>query len=231
MRYKGHEVIFNLHKLSQDQPNLFSLGSDEISVMRTFDESGYQFFLLFNTKDNYLFWVLNEEETVPDILQPLVDQYVVGRRSGFIFLVDETHNNRKVLAAIRGANATVNNYYDGPFDQLADNYVDETNISEYLQLASPNLRGRLDKYGYYTDRDGSSRVAVSPYFVYFNDNELGIMIDLINSSDDPYRTISKKGVDIFALRYPTQMPTRYPTPYPTAYPSTPTKYPSSTPTG
>jgi len=32
------------------------------------------------------------------------------------------------LAAIRGANATVNNYYDGPFDQLADNYVEQISV-------------------------------------------------------------------------------------------------------
>ena len=161
--------------------------------MRTFDESGYQFFLLFNEDRNYLFWVLNEEEIVPDKLEPLKDGLMVGRRSGFVFLVDEAHNDRKVLAAIRGANATVNNYYDGPFDQLADNYVDQTNISEYLQLASPTLRGRIDKYGYYMDREGSSRVAVSPYYVYFSESDLFRFMDIVRASADPYQTISQRG--------------------------------------
>lgn len=230
VRYKGKEVVFNLHKLNQDQPKLFQLGPNELSLMRTFDESGYQFFLLFNTKDNYLFWVLNEEEIVTDKLQPLLPNYVIGRRSGFVFLVDQNHNNRKVLVAIRGANATVNNYYDGPFDQLADNYVDQTNISEYLQLTSPTLRGRLDKYGYYTDRGGSSRVAVSPYFVYFSEAELGRMIEAVNSSDDPYRTISRKGLDLVPT--PTPFPTAFPTPFPTPFPPTPTLFPTpfTTPT-
>ena len=103
----------------------------------------------------------DEEELVPDELEHVQQDMLVGRRSGFAFFVDKAHQDRKILAAILGANATVNNYYDGPFDQLADNYVDVTNISKYLELAAPSLQGRIDKYGYYTDREGSSRVAVS----------------------------------------------------------------------
>ncbi len=206
VRYNRKEVTFHLHQLSQEPPKLFRLGEGEVFVMRTFDESGYQFFLLFNEQRNYLFWVLNEEELIPDALEPLETDVLVGRRSGFAFLLDWRHDNRKVLAAISGANATVNNYYDGPFDQLADNYVDQTNISEYLQLSLPSLRGRIDKYGYYTDRSGSSRVAVSPYFVYFSVDNLKQFMGMVRTSPDPYYTISRKG------RGPT--PTPSPTPKP-----------------
>ena len=204
VRYNREDVIFNLLKLPQEPPKLFTLPPDETFVMRTFDESGYQFFLLFNEDRNYLFWVLNEEEPPRDFLEPIEDQpgLLVGRRSGFVFLIDEPNDDRKVLAAIRGANATLNHYYDGAFDQLADNYVDGTNVSEYLQRAAPTLRGRIDKYGYYTDRQGSSRVAASPYFVYFSDRELHRFMDGVRASDDPYQTISEKK--------PPQVPT--PTP-------------------
>ena len=128
VRFNRREVIFNLLKLPQEPPKLFTLPPDETFVMRTFDESGYQFFLLFNEVRNYLFWVLNfwvpnEEEPLLDFLEPLADDLLVGRRSGFVFLIDEPNDDRNVLVAIRGANATVNNYYDGPFDQLADNYA------------------------------------------------------------------------------------------------------------
>ncbi len=204
VRYNRREVIFNLLKLPQEPPKLFTLPPDETFVMRTFDESGYQFFLLFNEVRNYLFWVLNEEDPPLDFLEPLADDLLVGRRSGFVFLIDEQNDDRKVLVSIRCANATVNNYYEGTFDQLADNYVDETNIAEYLQRASPTLRGRIDKYGYYTDRAGSSRVAVSPYFVYFSDRELHLFMDGVRASDDPYQTISEK-------KRP-QVPTPTPTP-------------------
>ena len=205
VRYNGKEVTFHLHQLSQEPPKLFRLGEDEVFVMRTFDESGYQFFLLFNKRSNYLLWVLNEEELVPDQLEPLEEDLLVGRRSGFAFLVDEAHDERKVFVAVRGENATVNNYYDGPFDQLADNYVDETNISEYLQLSVPSLRGRIDKYGYYTDREGSSRVAVSPYYVYFSVSALKQFMQMCRVSWDPYFFISRKGI----------LPTPTPGPSPT----------------
>jgi len=199
--YKGKQVTFNLHQLSQEQPKLFRLGRDEVSTMRTFDESGYQFFLLYNKQGNYFTWVLNEEELVPDQLVPIQPDLLAGRRSGFVFWIDPAHPDRKALVAIRGANATVNNYYDGPFDQLADNYVDETHIAEYMMLSSPGLRGRLDKYGYFTDKVGSSRLAISPYYVYFSDQALQAFVRKVRASEDPYFTISRRG------RSPTPTPT------------------------
>ena len=62
VHYNRKSVTFHLHKLVQKPPKLFSLGEDEVFVERTFDESGYQFFLIFNEKRNYFIWVLNEEE-------------------------------------------------------------------------------------------------------------------------------------------------------------------------
>jgi len=193
--YRGKKVTFNLHQMSQEQPVKFKLADDEVSTMRTFDESGYQFFLLYNSTGKYFTWVLNEEELVPDELVPVESDLLVGRRSGFAFWVDPAHPDRKALVAIRGANATVNNYYDGPFDQLADNYVDETNISDYMVKASPGLEGRLDKYGYFLDRDGSSRLAISPYFVYFSDSALQDFVRKLRFAEDPYFTLSRRGID------------------------------------
>jgi hypothetical protein len=194
VRYRGKEVTFHLHQLSQDQPRLFRLGEDEVSVMRTFDESGYQFFLLFNLRGNYFTWVLNEEELLPDALTPLAPDLLVGKRSGFAFWIDPAHSDRKALLGVRGANATINNYYDGPFDQLADNYVDQTNISEYMMRASPGLRGRLSKYGYFLDREANSRLAITPYYVYFTGDALKAFVETVRTSDDPYYTISRHGV-------------------------------------
>ena len=215
VRYNQRTVTFNLNKLPQDPPKLFDLAPNEEFVMRTYDESGYQFFLIYNNELRYLFWVLNEEVQLPDALQQVQDDLYVGRRSGFAFMLDEANDDRKVLVAIRGANATVNNYYDGPFDQLADNYVDETNISEYLVRAIPSLEDRIDKYGYYTDKEESSRVAVSPYFVYFSDAELAQFMGAVRRSEDPNFVISKGVLD--RRSGITYVPTPYPPPYPTPY--------------
>ena len=199
VRYRGKDVRFHVHQLSQEPPKLFSLAEDEVFIERTFDESGYQFFLVFGERDDYFLWILNEEEPVADTLQPLGDGLLVGRRSGFAFLIDEAHDNRKILVAIRGQNATRNDYFDGPFDQLADNYVDEVGIAEYMVKASPSLRGRIDKYGYFTDRARSSRVAISSYWVYYTEPSLMSYVAKARASDDIYLYIATKG----AMKTPT----------------------------
>lgn len=197
VRYNRKTVRFHLHQLSQELPAGLDLGENEIFVQRTFDESGYQFYLIFNTDANYFFWVLNEEETVPDVFDPVEDDLVVGRRSGFAFWIDAAYGNRKVLMAIRQISVSRNDYYDGPFDQLADNYADETNVSEYMQRAYPALRGRIDKFGYYTDQERPMRVAISTYFTYYTQADLREIVGRVREADDPYQTISRRG-------YPSQ---------------------------
>jgi len=198
--YRGKTVTFNLHKLSQDPPNLFTLRENEVSVERTFDESGYQFFLMFNEEKNYFFWVLNEEEGVPDILDPVgeYDDIYVGRRSGFAFWED--HLGRKILASIRQHSVTRNDYYDGPFDQLADNYAEEVNIRGYMIKASPAMEGRINEYGYFIyDQEGNLvenplRVAISPYQTYYTQSQFTAFIERAKAADDPYQFISRRGV-------------------------------------
>ena len=191
--YADKEVIFHLHELDQSPPTSFRLGADEIFVERTLDESGYPFFLLYNTRDNYFFWVLNEEEPQADVLDSLAEDLMVGKRSGFGFWVDGAHDDRKVLMAVRKLSVTRNDYYDGPFDQLADNYAAEQNVSEYMQRAYPALRDRIDTYGYYTDRERPMRVALSTYFNYFAQADLLTLAAQVRASDDPYALISRRG--------------------------------------
>ena len=206
VHYNRKSVTFHLHKLVQKPPKLFSLGEDEVFVQRTFDESGYQFFLIFNEKRNYFIWILNEEEPLVDVLEPLADDVTVGQRSGFAFWIDRAHDDRKILAMIRRIAVSRNDYYDGPFDQLADNYVDKGNISEYMQRAYPGLRGRIDKYGYYTDTERSSRVALSNYGTYFTHSAVLQFIQAAKESDDPYHYISRSGAPLPTGPTPTPPP-------------------------
>lgn len=194
VRFDGKEVVFHLNQIPQTPPTLFELGTDETFVERTFDESGYQFFLLFNEADNYFFWVLNEEAPLADGWDAVADDLVVGKRSGFAFWVDADHDDRKVLMAIRKLSVTRNDYYDGPFDQLADNYAAESNVSEYMQRAFPALRGRIDQFGYYTDQERPMRVALSTYYTYYARSDLLRIADAVRAADDPIQLISKRGV-------------------------------------
>jgi hypothetical protein len=192
VRYSGKEVTFHLHRLRQDPPELWTVDENEVFIQRTFDESGYQFFLIYDENSDHFLWVLNEEESVPDILEPVseTDDLVIGRRSGFAFWVDAAHGDRKVMIAIRGQSAVRNDYYDGPFDQLADNYVDEVRVSDYIVRASPSLEGRIDKYGYFTDRE-SGRVSISPYYVYFTMTSLRGFFAEAKAQEDPYAFIAR----------------------------------------
>lgn len=196
--YGGNRVTFNLHKLRQEPPRLFELASNEIFIERTFDESGYQFFLLYNTDRNYFFWVLNEEETVPDTFEsdPVNAELSIGKRSGFAFWVDQEHGDRKVLVAIRRLNSSRNDYYDGPFDQLADNDAEETRVAEYMQLAAPGLRGRIDKFGYYTDKVRPMRVALACYYSYLARSDLRQFFERAKKSEDVYQYISRRGIPV-----------------------------------
>ena len=98
-----------------------------------------------------------------------------------------------MLAGVRQLNIRRNDYYDGPFDQLADNYADETQIAAYMQRAYPGLRGRIDKYGYYTDRERPLRVALSTYFVYAAQSDMLSFIERLRLEDDPLGYISRGG--------------------------------------
>ena len=195
VRFQGKIVTFRFHELDQSSPSpaALPLAADEIFVQRTFDESGYQFYLVFNDRANYFLWVLNEEEPVPDVFDTIEDDLLFGRRSGFAFYVDRAHGDRKILAGVRQLNIRRNDYFDGPFDQLADNYADETGVAEYMQRAFPALRGRIDKYGYYTDRERPLRVALSTYFTYAAQSDMLRFLEQLRSEEDPYAYLSRGG--------------------------------------
>lgn len=197
--YRGKMVTFRLHELDQTPPVMFGLREDEVFVARTFDESGYQFFLLFNTKRNYFLWVLNEEEVVPDELVPMEDfkrvhqEVVIGKLSGFVFWVNRDEGVRKILVGVRQASVARNDYFDGPFDQLADNYVEQTRVGDYMQMANPSLRGRIDLYGHFTDPSRPGRVALTNYYVYLAKTDLVEFLVKAILAEDPWAYVSQRG--------------------------------------
>lgn len=171
--YRGKGVVFNLNDIGQDPPRLFKLRSNERFLGSSFDESGYRFFLIFNKAHSHFMWVLNEEQGVPGVLKPVAPEIVYDALSGFAFYVNKK-DRRKILIGVWAQNVRRNNYWDGPFDQLADNYVN-TELSEFIQLAYPHTKSRIDKYGKFTDEKGF-RVAITPYSEY---ESLGDLFDAL----------------------------------------------------
>jgi len=95
--------------------------------MRTMDESGVPFVLVFNQNSNDFLWILDEDRKEANQISNIKYQnFELEKRTSFAFYNDEK-NNRKVLIGVYAENIKRNNYFDGPFDQLADNEIEKRN--------------------------------------------------------------------------------------------------------
>lgn len=170
--FDNKTVLFKLHELNLEPPKIAKLTSDEVFVEPTFDESGLGFYLIFNNATNHLFWVLNEQDYDNESFTGYGEDIVIGDRTGFAFYVDE-ENNRKILIGVYALNVLQNNWYDGPFDQLLDNYVftEQIEIQKYMEANDPDLAGKINKYGGLYENPGM-RVAVASYTDYFFKDDL-----------------------------------------------------------
>lgn len=180
--YKEKTVVFNLNKININPPKKAKLMLDEIFIGPNFDESGIKFFLIYNNQTNRFYWILNEEGFVPETLLNFGNGILIGERTQFAFYNDSA-NNRKLLIGVYGVNALNNNWYDGPFDQLPDNYIKkgDIEIKNYLEKVYPALKDKIDKYGHFLDNI-ENRVAINPYLIYFYAEELLNQISYCQSS-------------------------------------------------
>lgn len=166
--YQNKVVTFHLHSLPQTLPPDMTLLPSERFVARTFDESGFQFVLVYDTTRPQFRFILDNSAPLPDVLHEVAPDIVVGQMSGFAFVVD-SDLHRRVLIGVSDAEATRNTYFDGPFDQLADNAIDDTTFQEELEVVYPYARGQIDRRGFFLDSQGQrtfNRLAVTPYTRY-----------------------------------------------------------------
>jgi hypothetical protein len=165
------EVRFQLNDLRGAAPPSASLLPGERYIGPIFDESAIRFFLVFNEKRKVFHYVLDETGKIDDQLEPsiLTDRVLIGRRTGFAYYRDH-RTERKILIGVHEANARVNNYFDGPFDQLPDNFIEGENLRSAILDIEPSLQGKIDRYG--AAADGSSRYMIAPYRHYTYEDEL-----------------------------------------------------------
>lgn len=175
--FQEKTVIFNLNQIEQKLPERIHLTQDEVFVGHSFDESGLKFLLVFNRKLNHLFWVLNDEKAMPETLTALTDEISIGSRTAFAFYNDNA-NARKILIGVSKDEVKKNSWYDGPFDQLPDNYIatDQIEVKKYMEAAYPYAKGEIDKFGI-SLVNPESRIAISSYLEYRNTSDLKEMIE------------------------------------------------------
>ena len=168
----GKTVRFNLNDLSKVRPPKGSMRKQETFIGPVFDESGLRFFLLFDETQARFLYVLDETVSVPEqFSRSKTDTlFRLGRRTGFLFAVDEKVGSRKILAGVFAANVELNNYYDGPFDQLPDNFIKDDRLRNALIARQPDLKGRIDRYGNLAG--GETRAVIAPYATYESPEDL-----------------------------------------------------------
>jgi len=193
VRWREKSVVFHLNRLAQELAPGFRMAPGDRFVQRTEDESGLRFYLLFNADRRYFFWVLDEADPVPESFRQLAPDVVMGRRTGFVFWIQEPLGGRKVLASVRRASLERNDYHDGPFDQLADMFVRGDGLRPYLEQAMPWLRGRVDPWGAITDSAPPRRVALTVHGTHDRPADALALVAAARLEQDPVGHLSRGG--------------------------------------
>jgi hypothetical protein len=164
-------VVFELNDLSKVVPPPSALGPDDKYLGPVADESGIRFFLIFNKRLKIFHYVLDETVNVADELFPgrYTNRILIARRTGFAFYNDH-RVNRRILIGVFEGNGSVNNYFDGPFDQLPDSFIKGEELREAIIAADPSQEGRIDRFG--GAPDGASRYLIGPYAYYRSEEDL-----------------------------------------------------------
>jgi hypothetical protein len=170
--YGEKHVLFELNDLSGVKPPANALAASEKFLGPIMDESGVRFFLVFDEKLKIFHYILDETIPLADELFPAkrTPRILIGRRTGFAFYQD-ARLPRKIMIAAFEANVRVNNYFDGPFDQLPDNFLEGDALRRAILAASPELKDeKMDRFG--GSPDGEERYLIAAYIPYRTEDEL-----------------------------------------------------------
>ncbi len=159
------------------------LRPDETYIGPIWDESGVQFFLIFNKTAKTFLYLLNDNPKT-DVYEPsdVSPALTVGNRSSFVFYKDKLIG-RQVLIGVYAGNTQLNNYFDGPFDQLPDNFIEGDTLRDALLAIQPDMKGYVDRYG--SDPSGEVRYAITTYKYYGNVGDLKPIVECADKNNDP----------------------------------------------
>jgi hypothetical protein len=171
MTYSGKSVVFKLFDLSNVRPPASALAPTEKFIGPVFDESGIRFFLVFDQKLKVFHFILDETVKVADQFEPSprTDRILIGKRTGFGFYRDQLRD-RRILIGANQLNMATNTYFDGPFDQLPDNFIEGDSLRDALIASDPSLKGKIDRFGGFPGRE--ERLGIDPYWPYRSVSDL-----------------------------------------------------------
>ena len=182
--YGKKSVLFALNDLSRVKPPANALGPNEKFVGPIFDESGIRFFLVYSSRLKVFHYILDETVVVADEFVPYrrTDRIIIGKRTGFAFYRDR-RLDRKILIGVFEGNRRANNYFDGPFDQRPDNFIEGETLREIIHEVEPSLKGRIDRLGRTLDYTRS--YAIVPYLHYRTEDDLYVIHKCVTSRTFP----------------------------------------------
>ncbi len=139
--------------------------TDEAFLGNMQDESGVIFAFVFNHQLKQFYYLLDERQSY-EYYYGLSPHVSVGARTGFVYFHDNNRlQPRKILVGIASRNASANNFYDGPFDQLPDHNLGQTAFKKYATLVYPSVKDKIDNHGHFLDKD-NTRLVINNYIYY-----------------------------------------------------------------
>jgi hypothetical protein len=170
VEFQGMTVKFLLNKV--DQTPTKQLRTGERFAGRIFDESGIMFDLIYSERDKAFFFVLDWQGVASDLLKKVRAKTFLSKRTGFLFFED-TALDRLVLIAVNASEVRKNTIYDGPFDQLPENFYENVGFWKYVYDAYPEMVGKLTPGGTVL---GSTLVfAIASYREYVSEKDLSFI--------------------------------------------------------
>jgi len=167
---KGRTVLFRLNDLRDVKPAQAIVADGEQYIGPVFDESGVRMFLMWNQATETFHYVLDESVVTESYVPSSASSQVkIGRRTHFAWYRDR-YRERWILVGVRAAETQLNTFFDGPFDQLPDNFIDGDVLRDALLTLSPEVEGQIDRLGNSLDLKG--RMLVDPYILYDDQAEL-----------------------------------------------------------
>lgn len=183
--FNGKTVDFEIPDLTNVKPAPGMMRVDETYLGPIWDESGVQFFLLFNKSAKTFLYLLNDtpkmDQYAPSHFSPDVS---IGMRTSFAFYKDKMADRQILIGAFAG-NSELNNYFDGPFDQLPDNYIEGDALVDAILSIDPSMKGKVDRYG--SDPSGEVRYGIMTYKYYADVEDLKPIVECASKETDPAR--------------------------------------------
>jgi hypothetical protein len=173
LSYRNKSVVFALNDLSGVKPPPAALAPDDQFIGPVFDESGVRFFLVFNSRLKLFHYILDETAAPADVFVPAPvgnGRILIGKRTGFAVYRDQ-HRDRKIMIGAFQGNVAANNYLDGPFDQMPDNFIEGDSFRQAILAVAPDLDGEINRYGSFAN---GARFAIEPYMEYRGLKDLAI---------------------------------------------------------